>query len=91
MEKDPSLEAKIDALLGFEDQQRGGIVGMVDIIDCVKSSPSPWYMGEVGFVLANARPLPFAPFKGALGFFEVPDSVVNEILKEGGLPHENHT
>lgn len=55
----------------FDDLQRGGIVGQVDIVDCVTHSDSPWYMGAVGFVLANAKPLPFRPLKGALGFFEV--------------------
>ena len=55
-----------------EDLERGGIVGQVDIVDCVAQSASPWYMGAVGFVLANAKPLPFRPLKGALGFFEVP-------------------
>lgn len=55
----------------FDELPRGGIVGQVDIVDCVTGSRSPWYMGEVGFVLANAKPLPFRPLKGALGFFEV--------------------
>jgi len=55
----------------FDDLPRGGIVGQVDIVDCVSHSASPWYMGAVGFVLANAMPLPFRPLKGALGFFEV--------------------
>lgn len=55
----------------FEDLPRGGIIGQVDIIDCVRTSNSPWYMGAVGFVLANAKPLPFRPLKGTLGFFEV--------------------
>ena len=44
----------------------------VDPIEVTKNQP-------VGFVLANARPLPFTPYKGALGFFEVPDSVVSGI------------
>lgn len=55
----------------FEAIERGGIVGQVDIIDCVNGSDSPWYMGATGFVLANAQALPFRPMKGALGFFEV--------------------
>ena len=68
------IDAAFNVLFGYKEQQRGGIVGIVDIIDCVTSSPSPWYMGNVGFVLANARPLPFVPYKGSLGFFEVPDT-----------------
>lgn len=67
------------ATFNYEAQQRGGIVGMFDIVDCVKSSSSPWYMGDVGFVLVNPRPLPFTPYKGALGFFNVPDDVVLQL------------
>lgn len=54
----------------FEALERGGIVGVAEIVDCVDTSTSPWYMGEKGFVLANARPLPFTPMKGKLSFFE---------------------
>jgi hypothetical protein len=55
----------------------GCIVGKVDIIDCVSVSSSPWFFGRYGFVLANPvaldKPI---PFKGALGFFDVPDGMV---------------
>ena len=47
----------------------GGIVGMADLVDCVEYYDSPWFFGPYGFVLANARPLPFVPMKGRLGFF----------------------
>lgn len=50
--------------------ERGGIVGVAEIVDCVEQSPSPWFMGRYGFVLANARPVEFIPVKGALGFFD---------------------
>jgi len=55
----------------FDDLQRGGIVGRAEIVDCVESSDSPWFVGPFGFVLRNVEPLPFRPYKGALGFFEV--------------------
>jgi hypothetical protein len=53
----------------FDELERGGIVGRVDLVDCVNQYPSPWFFGEFGFVLKNAKPLPFHPCKGALGFF----------------------
>jgi hypothetical protein len=53
----------------YKEMQRGGIVGMVDLVDVVTESESPWFMGTLGFVLANPRPLPFTPCKGQLGFF----------------------
>lgn len=55
----------------------GCIVGMVDIVGCVTSSTSPWFFGPYGFQLAN--PVAFAepiPCRGMLGFFGVPDGVL---------------
>ncbi|MCP1464415.1 hypothetical protein [Pseudomonas sp. S3E17] len=60
----------------MKDLQRGGIIGSADLVDSVDHSESPWYMGAKGFVLCDPRPLPFTPFKGRLGFFEVPDELV---------------
>jgi len=54
-----------------EDFKIGGIVGSVEIEDCVVQSPSYWFRGEFGFVLKNARKTKFKPMKGKLGFFEV--------------------
>lgn len=51
--------------------EKGGIVGIVEIVDCTTDSESPWFFGEYGFVLRNARPLPFFPCRGQLGFFDV--------------------
>jgi hypothetical protein len=49
----------------------GGIVGEAEIVDCIRHSASEWFVGEYGFVLRNAKPLPFQPYRGKLGFFEV--------------------
>ena len=55
-----------------DELARGGILGSVEIVDCVSESSSPWFFGPYGFVLRNPAPLPFAPLRGRLGFFEVP-------------------
>lgn len=55
------------------DLERGGIIGSVEIVDCVTASASPWFCGPYGFALRDARPLSFRPCRGRLGFFEVPD------------------
>jgi hypothetical protein len=52
--------------------KRGGIVGEAEIVDCVArhvGHRSPWFVGDYGFVMRNARPVEFVPCKGALGFF----------------------
>ena len=58
-------------LPAFEELQSGGIIGSVEIVDCVQQSESPWFFGPYGFVLRDPQRCPFRPMKGALGFFEV--------------------
>jgi hypothetical protein len=55
---------------GEDELPRGGIVGVAEIVDCVKDHPSPWFFGRYGFVLRDARPLDFRPCVRALGFFK---------------------
>lgn len=61
----------------FEDLQLGGFVGWSTVEDCVRDHPSPWKQPDsFGFVLRDSRPIPFVPWKGRLGWFNVPDGVV---------------
>ena len=48
---------------------RGGIIGSVEVIDVVKESESPWFMGPRGLVLRDPEACDFIPAKGALGYF----------------------
>lgn len=57
-----------------KDFERGGIVGQAEIVDCIppgSAHQNIWYEGQYGFLLVNASRLPFRPYKGALGFFEI--------------------
>lgn len=50
----------------------GGIVGQVTITGCCREHPSRWKVdGSWGMTLTDAEPLPFRPYRGQLGFFEV--------------------
>ena len=49
----------------------GGIVGSVEITDCVEKSDSKWFVGPKGYVLKNAKESKFIPYRGMPGFFEV--------------------
>jgi len=61
-------------------QQCGGIVGSVHITDCVRTHSSPWKEPDShGFVLAHAKPLPFHPWPGKLGFFNVPEELLSQL------------
>jgi hypothetical protein len=51
--------------------RRGGIVGVVDLVDVVGDHRSHWFDGKgFGWVLANPRILRFIAMAGRLGLFE---------------------
>lgn len=62
----------VELLPAYEQLERGGVVGVATITDCVEHSPSRWFQGRYGFVLQDPRPLPFHACNGMLGFFDVP-------------------
>jgi hypothetical protein len=69
--------------------QCGRIVGSVEIVDCVRQHPSAFFVGEWGFVLRNPKAFRTTiPFKGALGFFDVPDELLREERRKDGPGHE---
>ena len=69
----PEVAKMCEAICGFQlpkTYEFGGIIGVAEIVDCVPRHSSPWKLrGTWGWVLANARPLPFRACKGAVGFF----------------------
>lgn len=54
-----------------EDIRYGGVIGVVQITDCVTEHPSPWFEGDYGYVLDNPTPCNFLSCKGRLGWFDV--------------------
>jgi len=53
------------------DLALGGIVGVADLVDIVDRSDDPYFVGPFGWVLANARALPFHALRGRLGVFSI--------------------
>ena len=54
-----------------DEVEIGGIVGVVDVVRCVKQHPSKWkFRGTWGWVLENPRRLPFRECKGFVGLFK---------------------
>jgi len=60
------------------DFQTGGIVGVAELVDIVYGQRvrNPWFVGPYGWVLQKARPVPFVPYPGRLGLFQVPDRLI---------------
>lgn len=53
------------------EYDRGGIVGVVDIADCLKRIDSPWHIrGQIGWRLERPRRLKFLECVGALSLFK---------------------
>jgi len=70
---DPALVGKVPDIGALE---LGGVVGMATVTGCVQEHPSRWMTGNddpqgYGFVLADAKPLPYFAWRGRLGFFDV--------------------
>jgi len=71
----------IHAGLGFDphepkvrgELESGAIIGVVDVLDCVRGSESPWGLpGQWHWILGNARRLSKPiPYRGALGLWNV--------------------
>src|SRR5438067_1700136 len=54
------------------DPPRGGIIGVVDLVDCVEGYDSPWaFGGEYHWILKNPRRVRFKPMAGKLGIWDV--------------------
>jgi hypothetical protein len=69
-----------------ESFETGGIVGVAWMTGVVHESTSPWFIGPVGFVLRNARPLPFLRMHGRLGIFSAPPVARAWLDHHGGPP-----
>jgi hypothetical protein len=66
-----------------EEMERGAIVGIVDVVDCVDEHKSKWFGGPYGYVLKNPRPLKKPiPCKGMLGFWKVSPKIEREIKRQ---------
>jgi hypothetical protein len=65
---------------------RGGIVGCVTITGMSSpcEHPSDWAIGPWCWDLADARPLPFVPYRGRQGLFDLPGDTVEEALERLG-------
>ena len=77
-----------------KDFDYGGVVGVAELVDCTEpTAPIGSRMtkidttrahfgapGHYGFVLANARALPFKEYRGKMGFFDVSDRVMAELM-----------
>jgi len=61
--------------------ETGGIVGVAEIVDCVRSHRSRWFEGPYGYVLRHRRKLRFIPWKGALGLREAPPALLRRLPK----------
>jgi hypothetical protein len=62
-----------------ENFDLGGIVGSVQLDDCVSANRSKWFEGPIGWVLSKPRRLPFVPLKGRLGLYPAPKTVLKKL------------
>ena len=62
-----------------EELETGGIVGKVELVDCVDRSRSKWFTGPVGWALTRPKRLPFIPLEGRLGLFDPHPRIIRQL------------
>jgi hypothetical protein len=68
---------------------RGAIIGVVDVVEIVSASASPWFFGPRGLVLRNTEPCEPIPCSGALGYFQWKQSGAIEAPLKWMLPEND--
>ena len=53
-------------------ESRGGLVGIVDLVDVVATLENRYFQGPWGWILANPRPIVFTRWRGRQRLFDVP-------------------
>lgn len=67
-----------------DDLEHGGIVGIATLVDCVRAHSSAWFEpGNYGWVLREARPVPFLRSSGRLGLFDPSDEIRSHVARYG--------
>lgn len=64
------IEAQMSIAIPRDALEFGGVIGCVELVDVVEKSPSRWFSGPYGFVLARARSVSFEPVRGAQRLFD---------------------
>lgn len=65
---------------------KGRVLGIVDLVDIVDDSPSPWAEeGHHHFLLANPRPIERLEMSGELGLYNIPARFVRPIEVEESI------
>jgi hypothetical protein len=66
-------------VLAAMPMERGAVIGIATITDCVTQHQSPWFCGTYGFVLRDVRAIEPFQFLGQLGFFDIPYKLESEL------------
>jgi hypothetical protein len=81
----------VEEIPPFEElkKQCGGLVGVATLdkvytghtVNTLPDNVRDWFTGRYGFLFIDAKPIPFTPLKGRLGFFPVPYEITLSVPK----------
>jgi hypothetical protein len=62
----------------------GYVLGIVDVVDCIHHSDSPWFFGQYGWVIENSREFetPFQATGGRMFWYWHPPALAREALQQ---------
>lgn len=71
----------------LDDCERGGIIGICELVDVVTAESSHpcvqswWFVGPVGLVLADAKSFPVIPARGLLSLTRATEELKQQIME----------
>jgi hypothetical protein len=66
--------------IALQDLQRGGIIGIAEITDCVPAHASRWFEGPYGWILRKRKPLPFLRWPNStMGLRDAPKGLITKL------------
>jgi hypothetical protein len=80
----PAWQRRIPGIEQIFSMEQGGyphgaIIGLAELVDVIEDSDDPWFVGEYGLVLANARPVYPVPYRGYPWLFNIPANIVEQL------------
>ena len=77
----PNVDREACEDYGFDPDrlERGGVLGMAEIVDCVADHAGKCFSGPYGYI----KPLPFVKSRGALGLLEAPPAPLRKLGLKG--------
>lgn len=72
-----SVDDRVADIIEKSDKLTGGIIGSVNMVDCVSTHSSEFFFGPMGYVLEDPKKCELIPWKGKQGVMNIDLGIVH--------------